>query len=632
MFQTVVRQYIYHLGSMISFPRARAQVTRPEIEASFLKFATMHRVTREEAQAHLLRARELQRVIDLSEHQAEAIVETGGTALCVETEDGLVPGLKVAQLIELPSDDYYTLDGTGRPVKTIIGRKGSDFHFGDPIDSSDFNMYRAARLAKVIYNFMLQPEVSRIIVVMGTDTMAYVASLVAQMIGLPTVPVIFTGSMEAPLELGSDAGPNIHRARFAANIMDPGVYLDIGNRIIDARRASKVHTSHRDAFRSIGALDVARHEMIEDEGRMRIALRLLRPRWHEIKEYHLRRREVEIMGRDSSLVRDTGLDLSALRQPALEELAELNLDGIPALKAQGRIPPLKDVPVFIQPKIDHRFDNKIVREHFFRGYKFEWLEALLNNPSLHGIILSGIEELEPSEFTRLTQLVREHSAKKPIILFRDPSGHESREIQANMEALADAGAISSAQMTIEWSTVLLKRLLAQTNSVDDIRALWVDGEKTGVAPYLLDPGSQSESAPNTSVNAHSRSRIVHNLRYIPLTFGHEPDLLDAALSAPGIEGVVLAGFGAGNLPQQLLQVVEKHAARIPVVMTSLCPAGEVNTEIYGPGVSATRAGILSGGLLTWQEAMQELDQILSSEKTLSGIKLLWALAKKRGTR
>lgn len=609
------------------FPRA-APSGPPEVEAAWLKFVQERGgLTRDEALAALEEVRAQQHQINLAKHQAEGIIDTGGTMLCVETPDGLVPGLSLVDLSGIESDDRYTHDSTGRPARTMIGNPGSEFHFGKGIDSTDFDLLQAAKLAMIIYQFALQGDINRLVVVMGTDTMAYVAATVAQMLNPPTLPIVFTGSMEAPGKPGSDAGPNFHRARFAADILDAGVYLDIGDRIIDARRASKIDTAARDAFRSLGAKDVAQHEMIEVEGRRVIGFRPLRPRIDEFHAYYRRLDELtDLIRYGNGIDPKNNLWIGNLEVESLPEYVARDFPGLDEIRRAGRLPRREDLPTWVRSSIDTAFDNQVIREHLFAGYKPEWLDELLTRADVHGIIISGIEDLEAGLCEQIKAVVRKHSALKPILLFQNPAAEETAAQQGNLTAAVDAGAFLSQRMTIEWSTVLLKRLLAHSRGVEEVKALWSSGEEISMAPYIPDVAAPTESKPP------DLSNLKHTLRYIPLTFGHDPALLDAALTQAGVEGVVLGGFGAGNLPQSLLPIVQKHAERIPIIMTSLCHKGEVNTEIYGPGVAATRAGILSGGGYTWQEALLALDAVLSSERELSAVRQRWVSSDKTGSR
>lgn len=93
---------------------------------------------------------------------------------------------------------------------------------------------------------------------------------------------------------------------------------------------------------------------------------------------------------------------------------------------------------------------------------------------------------------------------------------------------------------------------------------------------------------------------------VPMTLGDDGGLLDAladradagAIGAPGVDpvdGLVVAGFGAGHVPAWLVDRVAGLAARVPVVLASRTGAGPVLAATYGfPG---SERDLLERGLL-----------------------------------
>nr|WP_281186187.1 asparaginase [Micromonospora peucetia] len=73
----------------------------------------------------------------------------------------------------------------------------------------------------------------------------------------------------------------------------------------------------------------------------------------------------------------------------------------------------------------------------------------------------------------------------------------------------------------------------------------------------------------------------------------DPTLLDAI--GPHCDGLVIAGFGVGHVPEPLIPTLTNLAARIPVVLTSRTPAGPTLTHTYGfPG---SERDLLTRGLI-----------------------------------
>jgi L-asparaginase len=91
--------------------------------------------------------------------------------------------------------------------------------------------------------------------------------------------------------------------------------------------------------------------------------------------------------------------------------------------------------------------------------------------------------------------------------------------------------------------------------------------------------------------------------------GLDPKLLIGALGS-GVRGVVLEGFGAGNVPRlqrSLIPVIE-HARGldVPVVIVSQCPRGAVDLSAYEGGVAAHGAGAISAYDMTTEAALTKL--------------------------
>ena len=94
-----------------------------------------------------------------------------------------------------------------------------------------------------------------VILLHGTDTLAYTASALAYLLNDLNIPVVITGSMLAPDEFNSDAGDNIYDAlQFAMQLAmykRKGVYAAFGGILINGVRAHKADSKHKHAFISI---------------------------------------------------------------------------------------------------------------------------------------------------------------------------------------------------------------------------------------------------------------------------------------------------------------------------------------------------------------------------------------------
>lgn len=106
-----------------------------------------------------------------------------------------------------------------------------------------------------------------VIVSHGTDTMSYTSSAVSFMLESQTGPVVFVGSQRSPDRPSSDAFTNIEAAvRFAStDIGETGLAMhsslsDDRFSLHRAVRSRKMHTTRRDAFKSVGSFEIASYE------------------------------------------------------------------------------------------------------------------------------------------------------------------------------------------------------------------------------------------------------------------------------------------------------------------------------------------------------------------------------------
>jgi L-asparaginase len=99
-------------------------------------------------------------------------------------------------------------------------------------------------------------------------------------------------------------------------------------------------------------------------------------------------------------------------------------------------------------------------------------------------------------------------------------------------------------------------------------------------------------------------------------------------AAPGIRGVLIQAFGAGNLPVErpdLLDVLTDCADRhIPVVITSQCLSGGVDLSLYELGRHALDLGCIPGGRHTRWAALAKLGLALAAGMDVAGVRQAFA--------
>ena len=96
-------------------------------------------------------------------------------------------------------------------------------------DSLDMDESDRVKITQTIQKFA--DDKHPVVILHGTDTMQHTAEKVFQLIGRPSVPVIFTGAMKPMGFEDSDALQNVTEALMAAQLVPPGVYISFHNRL-----------------------------------------------------------------------------------------------------------------------------------------------------------------------------------------------------------------------------------------------------------------------------------------------------------------------------------------------------------------------------------------------------------------
>lgn len=169
------------------------------------------------------------------------IINTGGTLSSVMKENGMAPGLS--------TEDMLT------ELRMVSG--DADLAFTDflSVDSANIMPSDWVNLANKIGEEAASYD--GIVVIHGTDTLAYTSSMLSFMLTNIAIPVVITGSQLSMKHPVADAMENCRLAIYMACAGYPGVYVAFNRKVILGCRASKVRTLSFDAFESINYPNVA---------------------------------------------------------------------------------------------------------------------------------------------------------------------------------------------------------------------------------------------------------------------------------------------------------------------------------------------------------------------------------------
>ena len=169
------------------------------------------------------------------------IINTGGTLSSVAKEHGLTPGITTGGMLQ----ELHVVAGDAQL---------STMEFAS-LDSANIFPEDWARLAEVISTN--KDSYDGIVIIHGTDTLAYTSSMLSFMLGNLPIPVVITGSQLSISDPVADAMENLRCAIYMAQTGKSGVFVAFNRKVILGCRASKVRSVNFDAFDSINVANVA---------------------------------------------------------------------------------------------------------------------------------------------------------------------------------------------------------------------------------------------------------------------------------------------------------------------------------------------------------------------------------------
>ncbi|HEX7601260.1 MAG TPA: asparaginase [Polyangiaceae bacterium] len=118
------------------------------------------------------------------------------------------------------------------------------------MDSGDMQPSDWLALAREVHGALASPRYDGVVIIHGTDTMAYTASALGLLLGDVPKPVVLTGSQRPLADVRSDARANLVDAALVATLPVPEVTVTFASRTLRGVRSTKRDAWAFDAFDS----------------------------------------------------------------------------------------------------------------------------------------------------------------------------------------------------------------------------------------------------------------------------------------------------------------------------------------------------------------------------------------------
>lgn len=119
--------------------------------------------------------------------------------------------------------------------------------------------------------------------------------------------------------------------------------------------------------------------------------------------------------------------------------------------------------------------------------------------------------------------------------------------------------------------------------------------------------------------------IEPSVALVKLHPGYEPKRLEYLIDS-GIKGIVIEGYGSGNIPTErrnLVKVIQKATdTNIPIVITTQCALGASWVYLYEVGAKALEAGAIPGQDILSETALVKLMWILGQTTKIDNVKTM----------
>ena len=210
------------------------------------------------------------------------------------------------------------------------------------------------------------------------------------------------------------------------------------------------------------------------------------------------------------------------------------------------------------------------------------------------------------------RVVLGHRAVAPERL-EDPLGELRTDARLNLIDAVTAAVSGPAEVTVSFDSKLFRGNRARKTKTNDY-----DAFESPNFPPLGSLGVDVVFAEGRAPEGRFRvlPKLEPHVFLLKIFPGMPPSIARALL--PGLRGLVVEGFGAGNFPidgeASLLPLFDEARERgIPVLMVTQARCNSVDLSLYEAGQHAARRGVIGGGDMTPEAAVTKLMHVLAYE-------------------